>query len=64
MATQETQNPTAVLQQLANTATANQPVWLAPVRQAGAAQFTKAGFPTLKDEDWRFTNVEIGRAHV
>jgi Fe-S cluster assembly protein SufD len=57
MATQETQNPTAVLQQLATTATANQPAWLAPVRQAGADQFAKTGFPTLKDEDWRFTNV-------
>ena len=57
MATQETQNTAAVLQKLSRTESINQPAWLAPVRNAGAAQFTKAGFPTLRDEDWRFTNV-------
>ena len=34
-----------------------QPKWLAPVRKAGLASFAEAGFPTLNDEDWRFTNV-------
>ncbi len=34
-----------------------QPKWLAPVRQAGLARFAELGFPTLRDEDWRFTNV-------
>jgi Fe-S cluster assembly protein SufD len=34
-----------------------QPKWLAPVRKAGIASFAEQGFPTLKDEDWRFTNV-------
>jgi Fe-S cluster assembly protein SufD len=34
-----------------------QPQWLAPLRQAGIASFAGQGFPTLKDEDWRFTNV-------
>src|SRR5262249_13132839 len=36
---------------------ANQPSWLLPLRQAGISTFAELGFPTLKDEDWRFTNV-------
>jgi Fe-S cluster assembly protein SufD len=34
-----------------------QPKWLLPIRQAGMARFSALGLPTLKDEDWRFTNV-------
>ena len=34
-----------------------QPHWLAPLRKAGIASFAEQGFPTLHDEDWRFTNV-------
>ncbi len=37
--------------------TAEGPKWLTPVRKAGMASFADQGFPTLKDEDWRFTNV-------
>ena len=33
------------------------PKWLAPLRKAGIASFADQGFPTLRDEDWRFTNV-------
>ena len=36
---------------------AAQPKWLAPLRKAGIATFSELGFPTLRDEDWRFTNV-------
>jgi Fe-S cluster assembly protein SufD len=36
---------------------AKQPAWISPLHQAGIAQFAKLGFPTLQDEDWRFTNV-------
>jgi len=36
---------------------ATQPKWLQPVRKAGMASFADQGFPTLNDEDWRFTNV-------
>src|SRR5262245_25585206 len=35
----------------------NQPAWLFPLRKAGISSFAEQGFPTLKDEDWRFTNV-------
>jgi Fe-S cluster assembly protein SufD len=37
--------------------TATQPRWLLPVRKAGLAGFAELGFPTLQDEDWRFTNI-------
>ena len=33
------------------------PSWVFPLRKAGMARFAELGFPTLKDEDWRFTNV-------
>jgi Fe-S cluster assembly protein SufD len=36
---------------------AEQPTWLLPLRKAGIARFTKLGFPTVRDEDWRFTNL-------
>jgi Fe-S cluster assembly protein SufD len=36
---------------------ARQPSWLLPLRQAGLARFAELGFPTLRQEDWRFTNV-------
>ncbi|MFQ5988776.1 MAG: Fe-S cluster assembly protein SufD [Candidatus Methylomirabilales bacterium] len=31
--------------------------WLRLVRQAAIARFAELGFPTTRDEDWRFTNV-------
>ena len=34
-----------------------QPSWLLPLRRAGIERFAELGFPTLQDEDWRFTNV-------
>jgi Fe-S cluster assembly protein SufD len=34
-----------------------QPQWLAPMRSAAIATFSELGFPTVRDEDWRFTNV-------
>jgi Fe-S cluster assembly protein SufD len=36
---------------------ATQPSWLTPLRRAGITRFAELGFPTLRDEDWRFTNV-------
>jgi len=30
--------------------------WLQKLRQAGFARFSETGFPTTRDEDWRFTN--------
>jgi Fe-S cluster assembly protein SufD len=33
------------------------PRWLQDLRDRGAARFAALGFPTVRDEDWRFTNV-------
>ena len=34
-----------------------QPSWISPLRRRGIARFAELGFPSLQDEDWRFTNV-------
>jgi Fe-S cluster assembly protein SufD len=36
---------------------AQKPAWVFPLRKAGFARFAELGFPTLQDEDWRFTNL-------
>jgi Fe-S cluster assembly protein SufD len=36
---------------------AKQPPWVFPLRKAGMARFAELGFPTVQQEDWRFTNV-------
>lgn len=33
------------------------PQWLQQIKREAFARFWELGFPTLKDEDWRFTNV-------
>lgn len=33
------------------------PRWLEELRRDAAAQFRAAGFPSIRDEEWRFTNV-------
>src|SRR5687768_786653 len=32
------------------------PQWLADLRRAGMARLAQVGFPTTKQEEWRFTN--------
>jgi Fe-S cluster assembly protein SufD len=34
-----------------------QPSWVFPLRKAAMSHFAELGFPTINDEDWRFTNV-------
>src|SRR5580704_567060 len=34
-----------------------QPAWLRGIRERAFERFCEVGFPTTKDEDWRFTNV-------
>jgi Fe-S cluster assembly protein SufD len=34
-----------------------QSAWVLALRKAGFARFAELGFPTLQNEDWRFTNV-------
>ena len=33
------------------------PGWLKTLRKQGMARFSASGFPTLQDEDWRYTNL-------
>ena len=33
------------------------PAWLAPLRKQAFGRFAEVGFPTSKDEEWRFTSV-------
>src|SRR4030095_2542707 len=33
------------------------PGWLRKLREAGIASFEKLGFPTARNEDWKYTNV-------
>jgi Fe-S cluster assembly protein SufD len=37
--------------------TSRQPEWLRSLREDAFGRFCDVGFPTTKDEDWRFTNV-------
>jgi Fe-S cluster assembly protein SufD len=37
--------------------TSRQPEWLRSLREDAFGRFCDAGFPTTRDEDWRFTNV-------
>lgn len=34
------------------------PAWLTGLRREGFRRFEKAGFPTTRQEEWRFTNVK------
>ncbi len=36
---------------------AGEPAWLRATRRSAAAAFERLGFPTTRDEEWRFTNV-------
>jgi len=46
-----------IVETFRHTTPPGQPKWLPPLRNAGIATFAELGFPTLHDEDWRFTNV-------
>jgi Fe-S cluster assembly protein SufD len=39
----------------AGTATAEGPEWLEPIRRGAMERFTRVGFPSARDEEWRFT---------
>jgi Fe-S cluster assembly protein SufD len=50
-------NETRIVEAFRQAASGAQPAWLSPLRNAALATFSELGFPTLRDEDWRFTNV-------
>ena len=43
---------------LARDLTSREPAWLLPIRKAALQRFEELGFPTARDEEWRFTNVD------
>lgn len=43
--------------QFENGAAGNGAGWLRSIRRGAIARFSELGFPTTRDEDWRFTNV-------
>lgn len=55
-ATQALQNYTDTFGQLAKSGQRG-PSWLQNLRQTGFDRFRATGFPTTRDEDWRFTSV-------
>ena len=45
------------LENFAGAATVEGPEWLEPMRRAAMDRFTRIGFPTSREEEWRFTPV-------
>src|SRR5271155_1644806 len=55
-ATQGLQNYAEIFGGFERSASGRELFWLRKLRQDGFARFSEAGFPTVRDEDWRFTN--------
>jgi Fe-S cluster assembly protein SufD len=60
-ATAEKRAPAAALPGWVESAAAQAqgPGWLQQRRQAGLAAFAEAGFPTRRDEDWKYTDLKL-----
>lgn len=56
-ATQAIQNYEASFEGLEKSEAIAAPAWLRTLRQQGFNRFAEAGFPTIRTEDWRFTNI-------
>src|SRR5256885_5277001 len=51
-------------QAFASNGAAGAPAWLREIREGAIARFTELGFPTMKQEAWRFTSVApIAQTH-
>lgn len=50
-------NESRILEAFGSPEKAGDPKWLLDLRNIGASAFAGLGFPTLRNEDWRFTNV-------
>lgn len=49
--------PAAYAPELAAALAAPQPAWLAALRARAGERFAELGFPSVRQEDWRFTNI-------
>jgi Fe-S cluster assembly protein SufD len=56
-ATQALQHYLEGFTSLEKSAPSRQHPWLRKLREDGFARFAETGFPTIRDEDWRFTNL-------
>jgi Fe-S cluster assembly protein SufD len=56
-ATQALQNYTESFTGLEKSVSSREHAWLRKLRQDAFARFAETGFPTTRDEDWRFTNL-------
>ena len=52
-----TEAPLELFERWAENGRAQQPAWLFPLRKAGVTRFAELGFPSVRQEDWRFTNI-------
>jgi Fe-S cluster assembly protein SufD len=56
-ASQTAQNYVEAFGQIVKYGRDREPPWLQTLRQGGFDRFSATGFPTTRDEDWRFTNI-------
>jgi Fe-S cluster assembly protein SufD len=56
-AIQALENYTESFRGIENSAGSRKHEWLRKLREQGFARFGEVGFPTMHDEDWRFTNI-------
>jgi len=47
----------AAFQQLQQSTTASDPAWFGRLRESAMDRFQQLGFPSLKEEEWKYTNV-------
>src|SRR5438874_1923449 len=43
--------------QATQTRAADEPAWLQTLRESSFAEFERAGFPNVKQEEWKYTNL-------
>ncbi|HYA30804.1 MAG TPA: Fe-S cluster assembly protein SufD [Acidobacteriota bacterium] len=58
LATESKERYLASFQQLRGQLATNMPAWLRDLRQAGITSFGTLGFPTTRNEDWKYTNLD------
>lgn len=58
IATESKERYLAAYKQAKSHAAKRAPAWLNELREAGIADFDQLGFPTTRNEDWKYTNVE------
>ena len=56
-ASQTAQNYVETFGQMVKSSRDREPFWLQTLRQRSFDRFSATGFPTTRDEDWRFTNI-------